>query len=258
MTLFPRYATEIEALDDNALASSRPLPASLRLCGQGPLETFYAPFDHVNENARIVIVGITPGRQQAVNALRAARDTLRAGADEATAAAVAKQTASFSGPMRKNLVEMLDFFQLHRWLNIESCARLFDDRNDLAHFTSMLRYPVFHKTRDYNGTPVALGHPFLKEQLRYFLDEAKRLPDAVFVPLGGKVTEVLRWCAANGSISDQRLLDGLQHPSGANNERISYLLGKKPAEALSSRTNASAIDNAKMSLTRKIHQLLPA
>jgi hypothetical protein len=39
----------------------------------------YAPFDHIARNARIVIVGIGPGRVQAVNAVSAARNVIERG-----------------------------------------------------------------------------------------------------------------------------------------------------------------------------------
>ena len=42
----------------------------------GPLDIFYAPFDYLNRDAKIVIIGITPGLQQMTNAIRAARTEL--------------------------------------------------------------------------------------------------------------------------------------------------------------------------------------
>lgn len=49
------------------------LPAELLLASEGNLQTFYAPFDHVNSGARVVLCGITPGLQQASRALDEAR-----------------------------------------------------------------------------------------------------------------------------------------------------------------------------------------
>ena len=59
----------------------------------------YAPFDHIARNARIVIVGITPGRVQAVNAVSAARNVIERGGPVPEALAEAKLTGSFSGPL---------------------------------------------------------------------------------------------------------------------------------------------------------------
>jgi hypothetical protein len=48
------------------------------------------------------------------------------------------------------------------------------------------------------------------------------------------------------------VLAGLPHPSGANAERISYFLGRKSKEALSSKTNATKIDEAKLVLLKQL------
>ena len=41
----------------------------LQISESGALATYYAPFEHVNTSARVVLVGITPGLQQAHVAL---------------------------------------------------------------------------------------------------------------------------------------------------------------------------------------------
>lgn len=45
----------------------------------GNIQICYSPFDHVEKSARVVIVGITPGMTQAVNALNAMNDAKLAG-----------------------------------------------------------------------------------------------------------------------------------------------------------------------------------
>ena len=45
----------------------------------GPVEIFYTPFDWVNTSARLVLVGICPGRHQMLLAVQEARRVLRAG-----------------------------------------------------------------------------------------------------------------------------------------------------------------------------------
>lgn len=73
----------------------------------------YAPFDHVNVGARIVIAGITTGRHQIRNALIDLHRQLHAGRATVEALAAAKVFASFSGPLRSNLVDMLNAFGVH-------------------------------------------------------------------------------------------------------------------------------------------------
>ena len=53
--------------------------SQLALACEGSIEVVYSPFDHMPLNAELVIVGITPGKTQAIAAIAAAADALRAG-----------------------------------------------------------------------------------------------------------------------------------------------------------------------------------
>lgn len=44
-------------------------PSELTLSDGGDLFVSYAPFDHIARQAELVLVGLTPGRTQAANAL---------------------------------------------------------------------------------------------------------------------------------------------------------------------------------------------
>jgi hypothetical protein len=83
----------------------------LRLYG-GPaddLEVRYIPFDPLPApDARIALVGITPGQTQLRLAIAAARDALSRGLDDDEVIRRAKSAAAFGGPMRANLIWMLD------------------------------------------------------------------------------------------------------------------------------------------------------
>ena len=89
----------------------------------------------------------------------------------------------------------------------------------------------------------------------YTGSELAMLNDAVFVPLGSKVSAGLKHLATRGLIKADRILDGLPHPSGANAERISYFVGTKPAERLSAKTNPVTIDAARVMLCDKVAKL---
>src|SRR5262245_61095231 len=102
----------------------------------GDITISYAPFEHIQRNARVVIIGITPGAQQAANALIAVRGQLLAGANHAAALAATKVFASFSGPMRANLVALLDCIGLARWLGLASSDLLWRTASGAVHFTS--------------------------------------------------------------------------------------------------------------------------
>lgn len=222
------------------------------------LRVQYAPFDHVNRDAKIVIVGMTPGLFQARQALLAARNALRGGKSNLEAARAAKVHASFSGePMRGNLVAMLDLVGVAKWLGIESTAQLWSDKQQLVHFTSALRYPVFLDGANWSGTPDMVRTPLLRNQLeRHAGQELADLRDALIVPLGPKVSAAMIHVAQETGLSRDQILDGLPHPSGANAERISFFLGRKSDEDCSVKTNTNAISAARANLVEKLDAIL--
>ena len=144
--LFARFAG---ALADGGVLATDP---RLLIGAEGRISVHYAPFDHVNGRARIAIVGITPGAQQAANAIRRCRERLLAGDPPEAALKAAKEFASFSGPMRSNLVAMLDALGVAPWLGIGTCAELWAGAAELAHFTSALRHPAFVEGKNYSGS----------------------------------------------------------------------------------------------------------
>lgn len=251
---FAQFAPVIRALP--ALLPDSPLDRRLLLEEDGPLTVYYAPFGHFNPNARVVLVGLTPGRFQAVTALNAARDHLRAGATLAEAARAAKATASFSGPLRQTLIDLLDHIGLHRWLQLASCAELFAGRADRVHYTSALRYPVFVNERNYSGTPPLARTPLLQIQMRdYLAEEVRRLPDAVLIPLGSGAAQACDWLVQQRLAAPERVLAGLPHPSGANAERSAYFLERKPRERLSIKTDPVTLDRARVALRERVAAL---
>ncbi len=228
----------------------------LKLAQEGPVTIVYAPFDHVPLHADLVIVGITPGRTQAINAIAAACTALQAGKDNKEASRLAKITGSFSGPMRANLISLLDHVGLASVLDIATCAALFDSDHESVHLTSALRYPVFVGGANYNGSPDMLKTPLLKSMIDACLaDEARRLSKAVWLPLGPQPARALDYLCSRGLLDRKRVLVGFPHPSGANAERIAYFTGRKTREALSSKTNSDTLDAALIRLRRQVADL---
>lgn len=254
--LFHKFASVIRSLPDAAIADPQHVDA-LRIgglrCGQKEIEMIYAPFDHVNNRAQLAIVGITPGRQQASNALRSARDALRRGASLESAAAEAKVYASFSGPMRSNLVRLLDHIGAAGLFGLQSTSDLWAERSELAHFTSALRYPVFVNGENYSGQPNMISTPGMRSWLEEFAgQELARLKDAMIVPLGPKVAAAMEHLAQSGLLDRKRILSGIPHPSGANAERIACFLGDKPPHLVSPKTNAASLIRCRESLISQV------
>lgn len=222
-------------LADEHMRSSLSLWAE-RMRGGKVLDTIYAPFEHIEAGARLVIVGITPGATQADNALAAARAALRRGTDIATAAREAKVAASFSGGMRSNLCRMLDAVGVPGWLGVPSGNDVFGLASHLVHFTSALRNPVFVDRKNYNGTPEILHTPRLIGTVQDSLaEEARALPDAMWLPLWDVPATALDHLVRIGILRADRVLPPMPHPAGGNGENIAWFTGQNRKDEFSSR-----------------------
>lgn len=231
---------------------------NLLLAREGALAAYYAPLDWVNPSACVALVGITPGKTQANNALTEARKALAESAEPQEVIARAKRIGAFSGTMRGNLISLLDRVGIHTFLGLNSSTELFGRSGHLLQSMSILPFPVLVDGKDYNGTPDPIRTPFLNQLTeKYFVPMVRELPKAVFIPLGPVPTKVLHSLADRGSIDRSRILDGLPHPSGANAERIAYFLGLKAKELLSAKTDPKKLDDAKRQLLSKL-ALLPS
>nr|WP_237392012.1 hypothetical protein [Paenibacillus dendrobii] len=197
------------------------LTDAFRMTAEGRIAMYYAPHNEwINDSAKVVILGITPGWTQMKIAFQAVRDGLDEGCTDEEVLRRAKREAGFAGTMRQHLIGMLDCLGLQNELCIESSADLFGERASLLHTTSLLKYPVFAGERNYTGAnPDILASALLRGQALSSLEELKELPDALLIPLGKAVERVLRWLADQGHFAGQRVLWGFPHPSGANGHR---------------------------------------
>lgn len=99
-------------------------------------------------------------------------------------------------------------------------------------------------------------HPLLRAQLlEFFLQDVRALPNAVFVPLGDKVSAALDFLIAEGHLDGGRVLSGLPHPSPQSGERVLYFLEQKPREKLSAKTVPEKIDAAREALRARVRAL---
>jgi hypothetical protein len=259
-SLFSNFAPMLRDMTDAAIVEETERPRRLLLDSSQVrgrrIDIAYAPFDHVNLAAKVVVVGLTPGRQQMRNALLQASRSLRSGRSDHDAAAAAKVFASFSGPMRANLVAMLDSIEVNDVLGLPSTSSLWNGDAHHVHFTSALKYPVFIDGKNYSGTPPIRSTPLLWQYLkRWFALEMKSLPNAIFVPLGPAVAAAVD-AVANDLGQRERVLSGLPHPSGANAERIAFFLGRKVREELSSKVEPTRLLAARAELETKVSALL--
>ena len=255
--LFSTFAPFLRTCTQSELLAEIEHPKQLLLAREDvrgrQIDVAYAPFDHVNQGADVVIVGLTPGRQQMRNALIEAQRCLKAGQSEQEAMKAAKVFASFSGPMRTNLVAMLDSVGVNAALGLSSTSSLWGKDTNRVHFTSAQRYPVFIDGENYSGSPSMISIPLLRSQLlQWFGTEMADLSKAIFIPLGPKVTEAVETVAKELDLPTERILSGLPHPSGANAERIAFFLGRKAREDVSKKVDPERLLAARAALNEKI------
>ncbi|MEP7184443.1 MAG: hypothetical protein ABI767_01285 [Rhodanobacter sp.] len=203
----------------------------LLMDASGDVKVYYSPFEYVNPSARIVLVGITPGPTQMVNANNEARRALQAGKSKSEAIQAAKNVGAFSGePLRGNLINQLNHWGVHEWLGLSDSADLFSTSRHLVQTTSLLRYPVFVKDGDYRGSPDMTKHPLLRKYLlENFVAEVEELKEAIFVSLGPQVQKVLDRLFQERALNPKRIIGGMLHPSGNCTYRIKYLIGDRSA-----------------------------
>ncbi|WP_122638607.1 hypothetical protein [Romboutsia sp. Marseille-P6047] len=196
----------------------------------GNLEIYYAPHnEYINPNAKVFIVGITPGFQQMSTALASARVGIEENKNIKEIQYECKVSGRFSGSLRKNIISMLDEIHLNKALNIDSCEELFKDKDYLLHTTSLVPYSVFSKGNNYTGhSPKLIKSEFLMDYVyENFNENIKKLGDVLIIPLGKAVEEVLEMLAYNKIINEDQILRGFPHPSGANGHRLIQLSENK-------------------------------
>jgi hypothetical protein len=194
------------------------------------LSIYYAPFDYINKNAKIIIIGITPGFTQMEIAIKNTRNSLLAGITVENIMKNIKETAAFAGVMRRNLIEMLDTLKLNEYLNINSCNQLFEKNNlHLTHMTSIIRYPVFNNGKDYTGhSPEILKSKLLKKYIdKTLLEEIKSIKCSIIIPLGNSVSKILEYISKDYYNINDICLFEFPHPSGANGHRKRIFEEKK-------------------------------
>ena len=195
------------------------------------LEIYYAPFEYVNEGAKVVIVGITPGMHQMKKSFSTVIDAVGTESDHEEILRQVKNNSSFEGTMRRNLVKMLDELGLNGHLELSSSMELFEEASHLVHTTSVLAYPVFYNGKNYSGsTPNLLKNAMLKKYItQNFATELENLQDALIIPLGVNVSNALQYLADQGLVAPGNILSGFPHPSGGNGHRHKQFAENKAA-----------------------------
>ena len=201
-----KYLDQIKALKE--INKSSIINNNFLISSEDDIEIFYAPFDYLNSDAKIMIVGITPGFQQmqqsfeVINEGRSLKDV--------------KDLSSFKGSMRTTLVKYLDELEINKILKVSSCESLFNKNNKYLHTTSLVKYPVFDKGKNYSGANVLKKRILLDFIEKNFLEELKTLNKCIIIPLGKTVSSTIEYLDNKYDLKLSCFLKGFPHPSGAN------------------------------------------
>ena len=172
------------------------------------IEIYYAPFDYINSKAKIVIVGITPGLQQMTQSFQVIKD--------GKSLKEVKDLSSFKGSMRTTLIKYMDELKINKILKIKSCESLFNLDSKYLHTTSLVKYPVFDKGKNYSGANILKKKILLDFIEKNFLEELKTLKKSIIVPLGNTVSSTIEYLNNKYNLKLECFLKGFPHPSGAN------------------------------------------
>jgi hypothetical protein len=172
------------------------------------IEIYYAPFDYINSKAKIMIVGITPGLQQMLQSFEAV--------NEGRSLKEVKDLSSFKGSMRTTLIKYLDALNINKKLRIKSCESLFNINSKYLHSTSLIKYPVFDKGRNYSGSGLLKKKLLLDFLEEHFVKELKKLDKTIIIPLGNTVSSTIDYLNNEFKLNLKCFLKGFPHPSGLN------------------------------------------
>lgn len=218
-SMFDKFLPKIKSLDSHSLYKETLLTKDFLIDEEGSLSMYYSPHnEYINPAAKIVIIGITPGWKQIQTAYKQIINYLQTNHTEEQMLKAAKIAASFSGQMRINLVQMLDSIGLANLLDIPTTERLFTSNRFLIHTTSVIKYPVFHKGKNYTGYKPTIDQSSLLTHYAYplFAEELNHIDqDALLIPLGKVSENVLDKIRTK----HEYVLTGFPHPSGANGHR---------------------------------------
>ena len=174
----------------------------------GNIEIYYAPFDYINSKAKIAIVGITPGLQQMTQSFQAIKD--------GKSLKEVKDLSSFKGSMRTTLIKYMDELKINKILKIKSCESLFNLDSKYLHTTSLVKYPVFDKGKNYSGANILKKKILLEFIEENFLKELKILQNSIIIPLGNTVSSTIDYLNTEYQLNLRCFLKGFPHPSGLN------------------------------------------
>ena len=118
--------------------------------------------------------------------------------------------------MRTGLIKYLDELKINDILKIKSCESLFNKNSRYLHTTSLVKYPVFDKGKNYSGANILKKKILLDFIEKNFLEELKTLEKSIIIPLGNTVSSTIEYLNNKYNLKLRCFLKGFPHPSCAN------------------------------------------
>ena len=201
-----KYLKKIKSL--KKISKSNVVSSKFLIAKKDNIKIYYAPFDYINSKAKIMIVGITPGFQQMLQSFQVIND--------GKSLKEVKDLSSFKGSMRTTLIKYLDELEVNKKLKIKSCESLFNKNSKYLHTTSLVKYPVFDKGKNYSGANILKKKILIEFIEKNFLKELKTLKKSIIIPLGNTVSSTIEYLNNKYDLKLACFLKGFPHPSGAN------------------------------------------
>lgn len=240
--MFRRFSADLKRLGQGGVGEPE---FSLGTDGKYSLQ--YIPFEHVNADAKLVIVGITPGNNQLDLAYQTAQKLLKAGRPDDEILTEVKKVGAFGGPaMKPNLLKILRHFHFERLLGIDDVATLWEGNANLLHSTSTVPHAAFKSGDMFAGSfEDVLASPLLRGCfLDCFVPSAREMnKNALFVGLGPCPSAALEWCVQEGVLDRAQVLGSFCHPARTGGSTVKYYLRQvarddlKPADPVRYRTD---------------------
>lgn len=207
---------------------------------KGKYSLHYIPFEHINPDAKLVIVGITPGPNQLELAYDTAKKMIKAGKNKfETLIEIKKHGAFGSKTMRPNLEKMLNHFKFDQIMGIYDANELWNSQAHLLHSTSVVPHAAFGVKKGKDSPFAGSFNEVMKCDLfrECFLDcfvpSLKDInPDAMYIGLGSCPERALEWCVINGHIRREQVLGAMSHPATTGGSSVGYFLREKRLEDL--------------------------
>jgi hypothetical protein len=201
-----KYLKKIKSL--KKISKSNIVSGKFLIAKKDNIKIYYAPFDYINPKAKIMIAGITPGLQQMLQSYEVI--------NQGKSLKKVKDLSSFKGSMRTGLIKYLDELEVNKKLKIKSCESLFNKNSKYLHTTSLVKYPVFDKGKNYSGANILKKKILIEFIEKNFLKELKTLKKAIIIPLGNTVSSTIEYLNNKYDLKLACFLKGFPHPSGAN------------------------------------------